>query len=40
MNTKLFIVFAFIALTTSKIGDKFPFCMYPEKFETTVQPVR
>ena len=39
MNTKSLIVFAFVALASAKIGDRIPFCYFPERFETTVQPM-
>ena len=38
MNSRTFVVLALIALTQSKIGDRIPFCYFPERFDTTVQP--
>ena len=38
MNSRTFVLFAIVALASAKIGDRIPFCFFPEKFDTTVQP--
>ena len=37
---KFLLAITFIALTTAKMGDKKPFCYWPNIFETTIQPLQ
>ena len=38
MNSRTLVVFALMALASAKMGDRIPFCFFPERFDTTVQP--
>ena len=39
MNTRSLVIIALIAVYSAKMGDMKPFCFFPERFDTTVQPM-
>lgn len=39
MNSRILIILSIITIASAKMGDKIPFCFFPKRFDTTVQPM-